>query len=80
MDAPEADSFAVGLDEVAALQTDEAIFSRGCVMQEGEIGRRGSGGAVVDHIRLQKAIVPLDLGETSEGNRGQRGDKRGQPE
>ena len=80
MDAPEADPFAIGLDEVAALDADEAVLSGGRVVEEGEIGRRGSGGAVVDHIRLEQAIVPLDLGEAGKGKRGECGDKRGQPE
>ncbi len=39
MDAPEADPFAIGLDEVAALHADEAVLSGGRVVEEGEVCR-----------------------------------------
>jgi hypothetical protein len=52
MDTPEANALPVGLDQVSALHADETILSRGNVVQERVIGRRGRGGAMVHYVRL----------------------------
>ena len=75
MHAPEADALAVGLHEVTALNANEAILPGGAVVQERNVGRRSSGGAMIDDERLEKAVVPLRLREGRE--REECGDKRG---
>ena len=74
MDAPKADAPAVGLDQVSALNADVAVLSRRSVVQERNIRRRARRRAVVHHIRLEQAVVPLGLGEAGQGKRDQSSD------
>ncbi len=64
MHAPETDALAVGLHEMAALDANEAALAGGRIVEEGDVGRRSCGGAVIDHERLEQIVVPLNLGET----------------
>jgi hypothetical protein len=72
MDAPEADAPAAGLNEVAALNADKAILAGGRVEQKGDIGRRGSTGAMIHNERLQQAVIPLGEGGDREEQEQQR--------
>src|ERR1035441_7584636 len=63
MDSPEANPLAVGLDQVAALNTNEAVLTRGSVVQEGDVGGGGGGGTMMDYVGLEQAAVPLARGE-----------------
>ncbi len=72
VDAPEADAPAAGFDEVAALNADKAILAGGRVEQEGDIGGRGSAGAMIHHERLQQAVIPLSEGGDREEQEQQR--------
>src|ERR1035437_8916121 len=58
VDTPEADALAAGFDEVAALNTDEAIFAGGRIEQKGHIGGGGVTPARIPHKKLLNAGTP----------------------
>jgi len=59
VDAPETDSLAVCLREVAVLDADDAVLAGGSVEQERYVGRRRTARAVVHHKGSEQGIVPL---------------------
>ncbi len=65
-----------GLHEVAALNADETVLAGRRIVEEGEVGRRSGGGAMVHYVRLEQAVVPLGLSEAGQGKQNQSGDYR----
>ena len=66
VDAPEANALAVGFDEVAALDADEAVLAGRRIEEERHV-RRGRGrGAMIHHERLEQVVVPLREGAAGE--------------
>src|ERR1039458_2946606 len=72
VDTPEADALAAGFDEVAALNTDEAIFAGGRIEQKGHIGGRGFPPAAIPPKKLLQDVIPLREGGGGEEQEQQR--------
>jgi hypothetical protein len=62
MDAPEPDALAIGLDQVAVLDANEAVFAGGSSVKERDVAGGPCRGSMIDHIRLKQVIVPGNLG------------------